>query len=475
MTPSLEERAERALRADDVDTERLAGLAGYDSARVDPDACAPSDPVQKLADSLQSLLLPWSDEELEAAKEPWPHVFQHLHTGLFPAGEVSIVAAAGREGKTTVKVGVATALVTAHSLGGLYPQEGRTVVIYSAEDDRAQYARKIAAQVSVANSARHASLIKTRILCPNLDDAGVAAAKSLVGVAMGQPFQGVAVDAIIEALSPMLQAEHPLGMVIFETASTLSDAEEDNAGFRVLILALKRIARALGVAVVLSHHVSQASLANLSDLNVSTTDIRGATALVNNARQTALLVNLGSDADPFPETDARTVLRTLACPSTTARVTALISLDSSKGITPPPIFFEWIDTDWGPAAVEVEVPDHLKGRPWRKVHEMLRAERAERRDQAKAEKSSAVVSGRLQRVLDAVAKLERMDPHKPVTARRVRELVGMSAAVVGQALGQAVSESHLIATPVTVQNNETVAYRLPGRGFGGTDQSHGEE
>jgi hypothetical protein len=163
----------------------------------------------------------------------------------------------------------------------------------------------------------------------------------LATVPDGAPMPSGTVAAIIEAVRPLLDGPVPPGLLVFETASTLSEAEETNVGFRVLIQALRRIARALQLPVVLSHHVSQASLANLADLNLSTADIRGGTALVNNARQTALLVNLGSAGDPFPDTDARTLLRRLACPAVADRVTALVCLDSSKGVTPPPMFFRW--------------------------------------------------------------------------------------------------------------------------------------
>jgi hypothetical protein len=179
------------------------------------------------------------------------------------------------------------------------------------------------------------------LLVADLDDPGVEAARALATVPDGAPMPSGTVAAIIEAVRPLLDGPVPPGLLVFETASTLSEAEETNVGFRVLIQALRRIARALQLPVVLSHHVSQASLANLADLNLSTADIRGGTALVNNARQTALLVNLGSAGDPFPDTDARTLLRRLACPAVADRVTALVCLDSSKGVTPPPMFFRW--------------------------------------------------------------------------------------------------------------------------------------
>ncbi len=355
-------------------------------------------------------------------------------------------------------------MVTGHSLaGGLLPESDRSVVVYSAEDDRAQYARKVAAQISCLGE-RDGACVRERLLVPSLDDAGLVAAKTLVMVLDGQPLPTGTVDAIIEALGPLTNAPAPLGLLIFETASTLSDAEESNPGFRTLVLALKRIARELKVPVVLSHHVSQASLANLADLNVSTTDIRGGTALVNNARQTGLLVNLGSEDDPFPENDARTVLRQMAAPGRPERVTALISLDSSKGITPPPIFFRWVSTEWGPAAVELDAPRDLAERSWRKVHEMVRARRSEQKGQAKEEKAEATTAERVRRVVEAVQALEARGTDEPVTLRRIRELAGMSSDVATKAIEKAAAEHLIKGSATTVRGKATTVYALTASG-----------
>lgn len=424
MTPSLEDRA---LQVDGCSPEEEAQAEAYLARISGAEAFAPPPaeplPIEKFSTALRGLLTPWTDEEFDAAREPYPHVFQDRHMGIFPVGEVSIVAAAGREGKTTVKIGMATAVVIGHSLADLAPRNDRLVVVYSAEDDRPQYARKVAAQCSLLSDSQ-STLVKQRLLVPNLDDPSFMAARSLVAVLQGQPVSTGTVEIIIDALRPMMDGDTPLGLLIFETASTLSDAEETNPGFRVLILALRRIARELGVAVVLSHHVSQVSLASLPDLNIATTDIRGGTALVNNARQTGLLVNLGSNDDPFPESDARTVLRLIVAPDIPERITALVILDSSKGINPPPVFFKWVETDYGPAAVEVNAPAHLAGKPWRKVHSMLKAERASMRTEAKEEAKAAQQHESMRCVLDIVKKLHLAG--KQPTARAVSIEAGKS-------------------------------------------------
>ena len=418
----LDDEAERSLRpkADAYDEALAASYVSPKERTVlsietgEP----PDEPAETLADKISALLRPWSDDEIEAAKTPWPHVFSGGERGIFPVGEVSIVGARGREGKTTILTAIATAAAVGQSIVGL-TSPATTTVIYSAEDDRQQYARKIGAQMSIL-AAERVEKVRHRILVPDLDDPSVAAARDLVMVFDRQPMPTGTVDAVIDALRPLLDAPAPLRLVVFETASTLSDAEEDNRGHKVLVAALKRIARALGVAVVLVHHTSQQADNDLADLNVSTSNIRGGTSLVFNGRQTWLLVNLGSDPDPFPDADARTVLRRMVCDGARAeeqhRLLALICLDSSKSAPVPPVFFKWLDTVFGPVAVDIEAPANLVDRPWRKVHEMVRAERATLRSEAKQEAKQEARHEHIDTVVAAVAALQAQGRQATVNA-----------------------------------------------------------
>jgi hypothetical protein len=415
VTGDLESRAEAMGKplADDHDEALAAEYAGgrvVDFATWTPRGSAgreePMPDPKPLAENIRALLMPWSDDEIEAAKTPWPHAFTYYDKGLFPIGEVTIIGARGREGKTTVLTAVAVAGAVGRTIAG-FRAEPTTTVIYSAEDDRGQYARKIGAQIAMLPGEREK--IRHRILVPNLDDPTVAHAREIVTVIDRQPIQAAAVDALIEALQPLCEAEVPLRMVVFETASTLSDADEDNRGNKTLIAGLKRIARALGVAVVLVHHTSQAADNNLADLNLSTADIRGGTSLVFNSRQSWLLVNLGCDNDPFPDNDARTVLRRMVTEEDPAagehKMLVLVPLDSSKSALPHPIFWQWAETDdYGPGAVDYEAPARLAGRSWRKVMEMVRAERAERRAEAKDSKRTAEQSEAVNAVVAIVWK-----------------------------------------------------------------------
>lgn len=412
----LDEQAERELlRADARDEELAAGYMPPDERKVlaiatrEP-VTAEAEPAESLGLTLRALVSPLTEEEIEAGKIPHPHVFHTGRRGIFPVREVTIIGARGREGKTTVMTAVAAASAMGRTLAGLYGQPS-TTVIYSAEDDRSQYARKIGAQLSLL-AGQNREAVRTQVLVPDLDHPSYTSFRELVMVIDRQPMPTAAVDAIIEALQPLTapDAPAPLRTIVFETASTLSDAEEDNRGHKVFIAALKRIARALDLAVVLIHHTSQAADNNLADMTITTADIRGGTSLVFNARQVWLLVNLGSDPDPFPANDARTVLRHMVCDGDMSaqqhRMLALVCLDSSKSAEPPPLFFRWVETDYDPAAVEHEAPLSIAGKPWRKVHEMVKAERATARAEARQEAKREQASESVRLVVDLVRQLQ---------------------------------------------------------------------
>ncbi|MFK2876870.1 AAA family ATPase [Rhodanobacter hydrolyticus] len=369
-----------------------------------------------LSAALALALTTYSAEELEASGRPHPHAFMGGEAGLFPISEVSVVASPGREGKTYSLVAIAAAYVRGETLAGLDPMPKRTAVIYSAEDDRAQYARKLGALKWMLGDTTNSIEWWKRILVPDLEDSGIREWRELVRVSAltRRPEKSQAVAAIINALAPRMDDEVAPGLLIFETASTLSDAEEDNTGLKVLVSALKDIAKALGIAVVLVHHTSQAGASNLATLNPTTADIRGGTALTANARQCLMLVNLGSEDDPFPDSDARTVLRKMWAPLERRRLSMLICLDSSKSLPPRPIAFAWESTPkHGPALKPIGAPQHLIGASWRKVRAMIDGKRADARADAKATE----VAAKVQNVVEAVRRLQ--DAGTPASAKAV--------------------------------------------------------
>lgn len=400
---------------------------------------APWSEPTSLVERLARQLVPFSDEELEDAREPHPHAFQDGETGLLPVGEVTVVAGAGREGKTAVMFSLAVDYVLGIRLAGMAPPLDRSVLVYSSEDDRAQYARRLGAHFSRLG-ALDRQRMRERVIVPDLSAEGMECFATLLQMVDRELVESVAVAAIIETLRPRMSEPVPPGLLIFETASTLSDADEDNRSFRALVLALRRVARSLKVSVVIVHHTSQQAASSLPELNLRVADIRGGTALAFNTRQCLMVVNLGSMDDPFPEQDMRTRLRDFAIPAFEGRVSALVCLDSSKGMDPPPIFFRWETTPCGPGLRVVPVPPAIEGLRWRRLLARLRAERAEERREAKNDAKEAAIAEvvRQVRILSAQG--------RQPTVRAVSDAAGRSPTWAKPYLEAAVSHGALSCT-----------------------------
>lgn len=412
------------------------------------------DALPSLAKRFLSRLKPFSNDEIRDARQPHPHAFEEGDCGLLPIGEVSVIAAPGREGKTFASVTLAVAYVLGIDVVGLTPQSDRAVIIYSAEDDRKQYARKVAAHVSQLDQ-QDAARVHERLLVPDLSAPGMEPFCTLVQLSGGRPSESQAIDAVIAALRPAMKGDRKPGLLIFETASTLSEADEDNLSFKTIVSGLRRIARELRVAVVLVHHTSQQAALNLPELNISAADIRGGTALAFNARQCFLLVNLGSDEDPLQHQDARTVLRKMVAPEDPGRVTALICLDSSKGSDPPPVFFRWSSTPYGPALNIIAAPPPIQGVRWKKVRQIVHEERAERRLEAK----EAAQQRYVRQVIEIATRLVREGRYP--TVRAVSMAAGRSATWAKPYLYSAVGLGQLVVKKEKVPrtDGQTDVYR----------------
>lgn len=387
--------------------------------------CSNASVLKRLSTSLNK-------QEIDDACEPHPHIFQCGEQGLFPIGEVTILAAPGRAGKTTMLTTIVTMLVRGEPLVGLSAKPDSKVLIYSAEDSRKQFARKLGAQFSLRPEGQSEAL--GSIYVPDLDHEAMNASKELVSILDGSPAEALQVDAIIEAFGDL-----SLDLIIFETASTLNHAGEDNNALAVLCQALKRIARRLNAAVVLTHHTSQAAASQLPKLNVSVADVRGATSLTNNSRQNLMVVDLGSDAEPFPDSDLRTILRHKVAQGREERVTALIALDSSKSVSPAPIFMAWKQTEKFGAAMEcLPTPPDLQGKQWLHVRTLMLQEHQSVSNTKRQQEKEAKVN----QVVEIVRTLES-EGAQP-TARKVSDAAGMSPGWAKPYLIQAVSSGLLV-------------------------------
>jgi hypothetical protein len=400
-----------------------------------------------LTEELVARMRPGTPDEFAESLTPDQHVFQRGEEGLFPVHEGSTVAGLARDGKTQAFIGLAAAERLGLCVGGLPSSEpGLATLIATAEDSRRQYLRKINAAAHAASERGGTGAgdkVRSGIVVLDLGDESLAHVRALVKLEDRQPCVGPIVNALVEAIAVRQeQLGLRFGQVYFETASTLNEADESNPALRTLALAVRQVARKCQVASVISHHLSQAAIPNVRDLNLSLADIRGGTALVNNLRQCCILVNLGSSADPFPDNDMRTVLRQVVDDDSPLAergetVAVLVPLDASKGARPPPIYFRRYRTPYGPALLPIPTPAALDGLSWRRQLQWLRGMRADVRDTAREAGAKLDV----QQVVAIVATLER--DKVPATVKAVSTAAGHGADWARPRLDRAVVEGRL--------------------------------
>lgn len=424
-----------------------------------PAANEPIAPTSNILADLDAACVPFTLEELAASATPHPHAFMSAdgRRGLFPEGEVSILAAPGREGKTSGVVAICKHYALGLPLADMRPPEVRSVLIFSAEDDRAQYSRKVEAQRLYLDPA-DADRLRLNVIVPELHSGALAAFREVVKSDGKRLARGAVVEPLIEHINTMKKRECPLGLVVFETASTISEAEEDNPGLRFLVVTLKHIAKATGVAVVLTHHTNQESGDALANLELHEKAIRGGTALVNNARQTHLVVNLGSSSNPFPDGDSRTLLRHLVAPGETERVTAMVCLSSSKSADPAPLFMRWSDTEHhGPRLLAIQPPREVVGKSWLSVRKMLSGAR----EAAKADKKAEAGNANMRLVVDATRALAESGDQP--TAAKISAKCGRNPSWAKPYLAMAVELGDLVRSTEQVPRTKgyTDVYRPP--------------
>lgn len=426
------------LDPDEIRNESLA--SAHEEAVAERTRQLSEDP--SIADELRNLMMAYPLSHLREKRPDYPHLFRLDKTAAFPLDEASIIGGPGREGKTSAILGVAVLGALGRDFGGLSPDGPFSTIIVSGEDSWDQYGDKLNAQVCKLTEPeqRH---VQERVRVVDME--AIKAKHGPLVIVVGG--QAAVNEALLEAMTiafrkpkdgtgPRDGWDAPLRCVVLETVSTLSNAEEDNPGLRVMAEFAKRLARALGVAVLISHHTSQASGANLRTLDVSQADIRGGTVLIDNTRGTWLLVNLGSEIDPFGEKDARTLLRAMVAPGIRERVSALICLDSSKAMDPPPVFFRWEDT----RQVMLELPRAYLGMHWRRLHRELGTAKAQLAEQAKDEQRADDV----RRCVSLTASMA--EDGKQATVAAVSQAAGKSKSWAGPYLQRAVELNLLRAS-----------------------------
>jgi hypothetical protein len=244
---------------------------------------------------------------------------------------VSVLAAPGGAGKTTLYVAEALAIATGRPLVGITPAERTGVWIMNLEDPADEMERRIGA------AAIHYGIRQEDIAGRLLVDAGrdkplTTAHQTRDGVVIHQPM----IDAIVEVIR-----RKKIGVLIVDPfVASHAVSENDNQAVNAVLASWRLIADMTACCPVLVHHFRK-----LNGEEGSIDSVRGGSAMIGAVR-TARVMNVMSDAEAarlgIEEADRRRYVRidnaknNLAPPAASAQWIELRSVDlgNGSGISP---------------------------------------------------------------------------------------------------------------------------------------------
>jgi hypothetical protein len=331
--PEQHERSDARGCSQDDDREpgRASGAPGNDANHRDGEEPtggregAPPDYWRKI---LSDSYCRFTVEDLLTDPEPQRFVlFPYI-----PEGTVTVLAGPGSSGKTTLLTFVAVA--RAQSLpffGGATPAAGDTA-IFTTEDRREDYLRKLAALRVDLGDAFRADLIAERVHFFDLSGVPVRMVEANKGNFYPTP--------VPDALADVLRERAPrVSLVIMETVSRLAGGIETNESLSILVESAQRVCRLTGAAVLLVAHTSQeAARGGFTDAYTP----RGGSALGDNGRSTMVLTRLNAENRKVFAPDAELT------PEEMERLLVLAHAKSNGAPAAAPLLLERGSTRHGP-------------------------------------------------------------------------------------------------------------------------------
>jgi hypothetical protein len=239
---------------------------------------------------------------------------------------VSVLAAPGGAGKTTLYVVESLSIATGKALLGVTPAERVGVWVMNLEDPADEMERRIGA------AAKHYGIAQRDIEGRLFVDAGrekplTIAYQTRDGITIHQPI----VDAIVEKIR-----RHKIGVLIVDPfVASHSVPENDNQAINAVLALWRLIADLTGCCIVLVHHFRK-----LNGEEGSIDSVRGGTAIIGAVR-TARVMNTMSDTEAvklgIDEAQRRRYVRiddaknNLAPPADKAQWIELVSVDLGNG------------------------------------------------------------------------------------------------------------------------------------------------
>jgi len=204
-------------------------------------------------------------------------------TGVI-AGFVSVLAAPGGQGKTSVLIADLLAMSCGKNLIGEAPVRPLRVWYHSAEDDGDEAGRRIAAGMK-HHGLKDADLDGRLFVTSGRGRGGRRIRLARMGRNGPEEIPG-AVDAVVD-----LATARRVDVIAFDPIAAMHDLpENDNAAMNFLMDLLRKVADRTGVALILTHHSSKSAAQDMDAAGAGAA--RGASALVDGSRVTRTLVRM---------------------------------------------------------------------------------------------------------------------------------------------------------------------------------------
>lgn len=200
------------------------------------------------------------------------------------AGFVTVLAAPGGQGKTSVLIADILAMCSGRNLIGEAPVRPLVVLYHSAEDDRTEAGRRIAGAMK-HHGLTPADLGGRLFLTSGRGNVARRIRLARMGAKGSEEVPG-AVDAVVD-----LATSGKVDVIAFDPLAAMHDLpENDNAAMNFLLDLLRQIADRTGAAIILTHHTSKAAAQDMDAAGAGA--VRGASAVVDGSRVTRTLVRM---------------------------------------------------------------------------------------------------------------------------------------------------------------------------------------
>ena len=205
-----------------------------------------------------------------------------LYARHFARGFVSVTAAPGGLGKSSLELAEAIAIGTGRDLLGVTPWERAPVWYLGLEDPIDEYERRVAA-IALHYGIPGDEIESALFLDSGRDQNFIIATEERNGTKIVEPVVGAIVENI---------RRHGIGLVVVDPfVACHAVSENDNAKLEKVTRAWARIANETNCAVELVHHFRKSSGAG----EATADDVRGASAIVGAARSVRILAGMSQE------------------------------------------------------------------------------------------------------------------------------------------------------------------------------------